>query len=313
MGVIIRIERILGEVPSRVVVAVAQGACGSAQPFGRFQSLELAHGIADIQLIVHLGSLHTLGGTVLVLVFEIAVEEQSLTLVVTKVAIEFHAHVAVIFAELLHGHAQLVLERFAVGGKTGRGSIFGVVVAGLALAVIEVIAGTGRHGPPVGVTLILPVGVAGVSGESEDDLVAVVVVPVEGGIPTVGHRILAIVPVDNLLCHFLAVAVPLFADIYLGIQVEAHKQGGSTGFGPLSLDIGIGAQFAFCHQHGDGFLEFSLDKVEDPLGLHLGFRVFAHIIVADSQRHVAEGIEQTEIEPGTQHTALGFEIVKLGL
>ena len=91
------------------------------------------------------------------------------------------------------------------------------MVAGLALGVVEIIAGTGGNSPPICVALILPIGITGISGETEHHLIAVVVVPVKGGIPTVSHGILAVIAIDNLLCYCGTLVIFLLTNIHLGI------------------------------------------------------------------------------------------------
>ena len=73
--------------PSRVVVAITQRACCGGKPFVWIQSLELTHSVADIQLVVNLGSLDSLRGTILVLVFEITIKEHSLAAAVAKITV----------------------------------------------------------------------------------------------------------------------------------------------------------------------------------------------------------------------------------
>ena len=159
----------------------------------------------------------------------------------------------------------------------------------------------------------MPIGVTGIGRETEEHLVAVVVVPVEGSIPAVGHGIFAIFTIDNFLCYCSTFIIFLLADIHFGIEVETHQKGCGTGFCPLALDRGVGAQARFLDEHGYCLLQFRLDKLEYSLRLHLCLGVLRHIIVAHGERHVAESIEQTNVEPGTQHPALSFQVVKFSL
>ena len=73
--------------PSRVVVAIAQRTCSGGKPFVWIQSLELTHSVADIQLVVNLGSLDPLRGAILVLVFEITIKEHSLAAAIAKITV----------------------------------------------------------------------------------------------------------------------------------------------------------------------------------------------------------------------------------
>ena len=159
----------------------------------------------------------------------------------------------------------------------------------------------------------MPETVTGSAREAEDDLVALVVVPVKGCIPTVGYLILAVLTVKDGLSHLLTLIIASLADVNLGIQIQAHQQCCSAGLGPLALNAGIGTERSLLGKHGDALLEITLDEIKDDLGLNLGFGVLGNVAVAHCQRHIAEAIEQAQVEPRTQHPALGLEVVKLGI
>ena len=234
--------------PARIVVAITQRTGGGCKPLVGVQALELAHCIANIQFVIHFRSLHSLGGAVFVFVFKITIDKHSLSAAIAKIAIQFHSHITRILAEFLHGHTQLIVEQLAIGSITWRSGILGVVVSGLTFGVVEIITRTCRYRPPIGVALILPIGVTGICGEAENHLVAIIIVPVESSIPAVGDGILAIFPIQNLLGNHCAVVVSLLADIHLGIQIEANKKSCGTGFGPLTLYGGIASQAGFLNQ-----------------------------------------------------------------
>ena len=187
------------------------------------------------------------------------------------------------------------------------------MVASLALGVVQVVARTGRNGPPIGVALIVPVAIARGSRETEDDLVASVIVPVEGCIPAVGYLVAAVLAVEDGLCHVGTFLIAVFANIDLSIQIETHQEGGCTSLRPLTLQRAVAAQRRLLGQQGQTFLQVVLDEVEDHLRLDLRLSVLADVAEAHSQRYVAESVEQAQVEPGAQHAALCLQVLELGL
>ena len=126
----------------------------------------------------------------------------------------------------------------------------------------------------------MPETVTGSAREAEDDLVALVVVPVKGCIPAVGYLILAVLTVKDGLSHLLTLIIASLADVNLGIQIQAHQQCCSAGFGPLALNAGIGTERSLLGKHGDALLEIALDEIKDDLGLNLGLGVLGNVAVA---------------------------------
>ena len=90
------------------MVAVTQVAVLVGRPAVRLQTLEVANGIAYIEVIGLLRSAHTFRCPVLINIFEITEQEHPLAGAAAKIAIEFHALVARIFAEVLNRHPQLI-------------------------------------------------------------------------------------------------------------------------------------------------------------------------------------------------------------
>ena len=102
----------------------------------------------------------------------------------------------------------------------------------------------------------------------------------------------------------------ILTDVDLRIEVESHQESCGTGLRPLPLDSLIATERCLASQLGQGGLQLRLDEVIDLAGLYLTRGVLARVVVAHCQRNVAEGIQQTEIEPRTQHSILRLEILE---
>ena len=90
-------------------------------------------------------------------------------------------------------------------------------------------------------------------------------------------------------------------------------QGGRSGLGPLSLDIGVGAEALFLDQQRQAVFQLALDEIENHFGLNLPLGVEGDIIEANRQGDVAERVEQADVEPCAQGTTLGIDVVKFRL
>ena len=187
------------------------------------------------------------------------------------------------------------------------------MVTSLRLGIAKVVTGTCRNGPPICVALILPIGVACIGGKTEDHLVAVIVVPVESSVPTVGNLVFSVFTVDNLLCHLGTLVVFAYPYVGLGIEIQAYKKGCRTCLRPLSLYGGVGTELALFYKHRDNILQFGLDEGKELVGGYLSLGVERDIVVANGKWHIAERIEKADIEPCTQGTALGLQIIELCL
>ena len=154
-------------------------------------------------------------------------------------------------------------------------------------------------------------GVAFGCGETEDYFVAIVIVPVEGGVPAVGHGIVAIHSVEDILRHGGTVGIMVFAHIHLGIEVEAHQQSGGGSLSPLALNRRVGAEAGFLDEQAGAVFKLGFDEGEHIFGS--GLRIVGHVAVSGHQGHIAESVEQADIEPCTQGAALGFEVVEFKL
>ena len=103
----------------------------------------------------------------------------------------------------------------------------------------------------------------------------------------------------------------VLTDVDLCIEVEAHQEGCGTGLCPLTLRGLIATERRLASQLGQDCLQLRLDEVIDLTGLYLPRGILTRVVVAHRQRDVAEGVQQTEVEPRTQHSILRLEVLEL--
>ena len=172
----------------------------------RGKLVEDTHLVADIESIVALGVGYAFCIAVLVLILEVAIEEHAFTFrLAGEVLVAFQAAVFRIFLELGNRAAELVVVGCAVDVETGLECQFGIGHTPVLKSEIEVSV-TGKT-PPPRTGVILPVGITIGTGVSEDDFLALVVVPVEGSVPTRGDTVGAVFAVDDFLGIFGAFGV----------------------------------------------------------------------------------------------------------
>ena len=180
----------------------------------------------------------------------------------------------------------------------------------LVLGIIEIIVGTCRYCPHIGIAIILPMAIAWGTWETEDYLITSIIVPVKGGIPTVCYLILAILAIQDVLSHLGTLCIMILANIYLGIEVKTNQQGGCTCLGPLTLKGRVCSKLCLLNKKWQALLQLALYEIVDYLRLHL---LHGSASGCGHQWHIAETIEQTKVEPCSQHAALGCKVVELRL
>ncbi len=180
----------------------------------------------------------------------------------------------------------------------------------LVLGIIEIIVGTCRYCPHIGIAIILPMAIAWGTWEAEDYLITSIIVPVKGGIPTVCYLILAILAIQDVLSHLGTLGITVFTDIYLGIEVKTNQQGSCCCLGPLTLKGRVCSKLCLLNKKWQALLQLALYEIVDYLRLHL---LHGSTCGCGHQWHIAETIEQTKVEPCSQHAALGCKVVELRL
>ena len=202
--------------------------------------MECADSVPDIQFVGDSRSDDGLG-LALIDIFETSVNEHTFPLAIAQILVTLEALVSGIFAELVDSHAQFIIEELSVVVIAGRCGPFGVVSAFPRLTVIGIVAETGGNSPPIHVTGIMPMGVLS-ARETKYDFIASLVVPVECGIPTVGHDIRTVLAVQKVLRIGGAIGEMILADINLGIEIQTHEQCGCGGLGELSLGTKVATE-----------------------------------------------------------------------
>ena len=180
----------------------------------------------------------------------------------------------------------------------------------LVLGIIEIIVGTCRNSPVIGITIILPMAITRSTWESEDNLIAGIIVPIESCIPAISHLILAILAIQDILSYLGTLGITVFTDIYLGIEVKTNQQGSCCCLSPLTLNGRVGTKFCFFYKKWQALLQLTLYEIESLFRLHLLHRSTCG---RGNQWYIAEAIEQTKIEPCTQYTTLGCKVIELRL
>ena len=238
-------------------------------------------------------------------------DEEPFAAVVTEVRVHLQADIRGILLEALDRHTQLIGVLLTLGVVAGRSRVLDVVRTDLILRILEPVTGLRGDRPPEHITIVMPVCTTCRAWEGEDDFVGGLVVPVEGSIPAVSYLVGAVLAVEDILSVLRTLGVVVLTDVDLCIEVEAHQEGCGTGLRPLTLRGLIATERRLASQLGQGSLQLRFDEVIDLARLYLTRGVLARVIVAHRQRDVAEGVQQTEVEPRTQHSILRLEVLEL--
>ncbi len=215
--IIVAVHGMLHGVPSGIIVAGNHVAFGRFKPFVFFHIVELTHGVADTQVVRHFRCFQFTRNAVL-LIFEIAVEEHTLTLSASEILVFFQTHVAGVFTEFLHRHAQLEIVKLAGGIIARRAHEFAVMTAMFHFGVVEEQLRVGRYAPVVQL-IVVPAGVVARTGEEVYQFVALVILRIERSVPAVVDLIGTVNTVDNVLCHFFAIGQTVDTYIFFRIQI----------------------------------------------------------------------------------------------
>ena len=180
-----------------------------------------------------------------------------------------------------------------------------------AFGILKIETSLRRNCIPVDIARIVPIWVTGTCRVAENYLVACIVVPVKGCVPTVGNFIGPIYAVKYILTESGAIVISFLANIYLCIQIKAHKQRSGSSLSPFTLYKSLSSQWFLASKLIDTVLQFVFNKCKQLFGRYLIIGVFGLVIETYYKRAVAERIQQCQIEHRSESAALCLVIVEI--